>query len=203
MNKLKVWDWQTLAPIYYLKPEEIGELKIDWPTYQDAAYLDQLTNLPNRRAFDAILAKAIKEATAQGAGFSMLLFDLDYFKLVNDTYGHIAGDRVLREFSRRVSGALRNTDFCARYGGEEFSILTVVSPRQVFEIGERVRLAVKELPFSIPNHKPVQVNCSFGYAVFPFDAISGEELLDMADKGLYRAKESGRDRGARIECTPI
>ena len=198
MNKLKVWDWQTLPPIYYLKPEEIGELKIDWPTYQDAAYLDQLTNLPNRRAFDAILAKAVKEATAQGAGFSMLLFDLDHFKTVNDTYGHIAGDRVLREFSRRVSGALRSTDICARYGGEEFSILTVVSPQQVFEIGERVRLAVRELPFSIPRQKPIQVTCSFGYAVFPFDAISGEELLDRADRGLYKAKEGGRDREAQI-----
>ena len=92
----------------------------------------------------------------------MLLFDLDHFKAVNDNYGHIAGDRVLRGFFRRVTTALRSTDICTRYGGEEFSILTVVSPRQVFEIGERVRLAVKELPFSIPQHKPIAVTCSFG-----------------------------------------
>jgi diguanylate cyclase (GGDEF)-like protein len=166
--------------------------------YQDAAYLDQLTSLPNRRAFDAILSMAVKEATAQGAGFSMLLFDLDHFKAVNDTYGHPAGDSVLREFSRRVSGALRSTDICTRYGGEEFSILTVVSPGQVFEISERVRQAVKYLPFSIPHHEPIVVTCSFGYAIFPFDAISGEELLEKADKGLYKAKEGGRDRGAQV-----
>ena len=67
MNKLKVWDWQTLPPIYYLKPEEIGELKIDWPTYKDAAYLDQLTSLPNRRAFDAILTNGRQRGYCPGS----------------------------------------------------------------------------------------------------------------------------------------
>jgi diguanylate cyclase (GGDEF)-like protein len=198
LNKIKVGEWNSAPPLYYLKPEDVGQLKINWPVYTDEAYIDQLTNLPNRRAFDKILSAAVKEATAQGAGFSMLLFDLDHFKLVNDTYGHVAGDSILKEFARRISGSLRSTDICSRYGGEEFSILTVASHKKAFEIGERVRLAVKQLLFSIPHHKPIIVTCSFGCAIFPFDASNGQDLLEKTDKALYQAKELGRDRGVQV-----
>ena len=126
-----------------------------------------------------------------------MIFDLDRFKLVNDTYGHVAGDAVLREFARRMNGAIRGTDFCARYGGEEFGMLTVASSK-ASQLGERVRQAMKELPFSIADHEPVDATCSYGYAVFPFDAVNGEDLLKKADSALYRAKESGRDRGCKF-----
>ncbi len=198
MQKLKLREWVVPSPIHLLRPEDVGELAIAWPVYKDDAHIDQLTELPNRRAFDQALSIAIKEATVQVAGFALIIFDLDHFKDVNDTYGHVSGDYVLQEFARRISKSLRSTDICSRYGGEEFSLLTVVSPGKVFEIGERVRLAVRQSPFSLPHNDPITVTCSFGCAVFPFNAVSGEELLEKADKALYRAKESGRDRGCQL-----
>ncbi|MGI9862527.1 GGDEF domain-containing protein [Moorella naiadis] len=189
--------WQVLSPakLLGLKPE--GDLTIEWPGYEDGQYRDHLTDLPNRRAFDDALSRAVKEACRQWATFGLIMMDIDHFKKVNDTYGHPAGDSVLKIFAGRISASVKSGDFAARYGGEEFAV--IVTTRKVFEVGERVRLAVAGAPFSLGEKMAINVTCSFGCALFPEDADTGEKLLEAADRALYAAKEAGRNRGKNYQ----
>ncbi|MDN5348378.1 MAG: two-component system, cell cycle response regulator [Clostridia bacterium] len=195
MRKLNLASWQVLSPskLLGLKPE--SDLTIEWPGYEDGQYRDHLTGLPNRRAFDDALSRAVKEACRQWASFGLIMMDIDHFKKVNDTYGHPAGDSVLKIFAGRVLAAVKSQDFVARYGGEEFAVIVTTS--KAFEVGERVRLAVAVAPFSLGEGMAMNVTCSFGCALFPEDADTGEKLLEAADKTLYAAKEAGRNQGKK------
>lgn len=197
MEKLNLRDWRYPSPLSVLKPDEIQDLKITWPHYDNEALVDLLTGLPNRRAFEKALSLAEKEASVQGAGFALLLLDIDFFKNVNDVHGHVAGDRVLKQFAERMLRELRRSDLAARYGGEEFAVLTTAC-RKAFDIGERIRDAVFREAFFTPEGKQLALSCSFGCALFPFDSFSADELLKKADHALYEAKRSGRNRGKRF-----
>ncbi|BBH22367.1 cell signaling regulator [Paenibacillus baekrokdamisoli] len=151
------------------------------------AMTDPLTGLTNRRMFELISSKWIEDQTP----FSMLLIDVDRFKLVNDTYGHLVGDDVLKELARTIALFVRPDDVCCRYGGEEFVVLLrETAAREAFLAAERIRMFMENS--DNPTSKPLTV--SIGIAEFPIQAESSDELFQLADKALYRAKETGRNR---------
>ncbi|WP_428911089.1 sensor domain-containing diguanylate cyclase [Niallia sp. Krafla_26] len=148
---------------------------------------DGLTNLGNRRSFDLI----IKDWFDHQIPFSLVLLDIDYFKKVNDTFGHLAGDDVLRHLSSFMQNTSREEDFCFRYGGEEFAILTTVkSEEDVFKIAERIRIGFAESP----NPTGEKITISFGISSYRIEDEKPEDVIKRADIALYQSKENGRNQ---------
>jgi diguanylate cyclase (GGDEF)-like protein len=162
---------------------------------EQLAVMDSLTGLYNRRFLDAELQLELDRGARSQQPVGILLCDLDHFKQVNDRYGHLVGDSVLREVARRLLGAVRNGDLVARYGGEEFVVLLPGGGKeQLKEIGERCRRAFDETPFFLPKGHKTTVTISIGGACWPKDAGSAHHLFEVADRALYRAKGQGRNR---------
>jgi diguanylate cyclase (GGDEF)-like protein len=157
-----------------------------------ASRTDALTGLPNRRHLDEELGRQNAIARRHADPISLLLLDIDHFKLVNDSYGHPAGDQVLREFARRLSDQLRAGDVGGRWGGEEF---LVILPRTgldgAIRLGERIRAATCATPIATAAHS-VAVTVSGGCALGPTAAV--EDLVSETDTRLYEAKAGGRNR---------
>ena len=169
-----------------------------------ASVTDFLTGSHNHRYFQQELRRELELAHRIGYPVSLLILDLDYFKGVNDVYGHLCGDRVLQLLAGRLKLELRNTDHLARYGGEEFAVILPGSPALAArEVGERLRRAVAETPFLVedrreaggesPSLGPLHLTVSIGVAAFPANAAGPRELVAAADRGLYQAKSNGRD----------
>ncbi len=157
------------------------------------ATLDALTNLNNRRQFETRLKQEIAITKRQNNPLCAMMIDVDFFKKVNDTYGHASGDEVLRIVASIIKAQLRESDIPARYGGEEFAVLLPYTHIQEAEIvGERLRKAVEETVVSLDNLN-INVTISMGLAEYMPDE-TGEELFERADKALYEAKEGGRNR---------
>lgn len=151
---------------------------------------DQLTGLWNRRAFDHRLEEAVARIDRHEGRFSLLLIDLDHFKGVNDHYGHVVGDEVLKRFADVLHERLRQNDVDARWGGEEFAVLADgASLDNAFALAEHIRQAIEDTPFE----KPPQVTVSIGVAEFQ-TGDSADSLLARADDALYEAKRTGRNR---------
>jgi len=166
---------------------------------------DTLTGCYNRAYMDEHLPKELKRAIRYGRPMSLILIDVDHFKAVNDTYGHLAGDQVLKRLVETINESIRgDVDWVARYGGEEF---VVVFPETAFEkaklLAERLRMEVsqRKIPF---KEEEIRITASFGVAGFTSSRsmrdISYEAILSLADKSLYQAKEEGRNR---IKGRPI
>jgi two-component system, cell cycle response regulator len=160
------------------------------------ALTDELTGLYNRRFLLAHLDELVARINHDGIGAAVLLFDIDHFKRVNDTYGHAAGDEVLRELATRATNTVRSVDLVARLGGEEFVVvMPETGPAIAAAVAERLRLAVANLPFTTrAGGGSLRITVSIGVTT----AIAGSEdrdrLLKRADDALYRAKAEGRDR---------
>ena len=167
---------------------------------------DALTGLWNRRAIFDLLARETARTKRGGKPFSVILADIDHFKRVNDTYGHVAGDAVLREVAERMRAAVRPYDDVGRYGGEEFlAILTECSQAEAANVAERMRAQIAGEPVAIPQGT-ISVTISLGVATAaaPQDA-DGTATVRSADAALYRAKEAGRNRvqvTAENTCRP-
>jgi diguanylate cyclase (GGDEF)-like protein len=149
--------------------------------------LDGLTNLGNRRSFDLI----IKEWFEHQISFSIILLDIDHFKKVNDTFGHLAGDDVIRHLSALMQRTSRKEDFCFRYGGEEFVILTNVKREEdVLRIAERLRISFAE------NANPTgqKITISLGISSFRIDDYQPDDIIKRADAALYQSKSNGRNQ---------
>ncbi|UIJ73632.1 PleD family two-component system response regulator [Aurantimonas sp. HBX-1] len=158
------------------------------------AVSDPLTGLHNRRFLETHMARAVAAAQDTGAGFALLMADIDHFKRINDNWGHDAGDRVLQEFATRLSHCLRSSDLACRFGGEEFAILMIEADAQTaVGIAERIRQSVCERPFVIDGNSIV-VTVSEGLAVFEPGRDDAQSLLKRADAALYAAKRAGRNR---------
>lgn len=157
------------------------------------AVTDELTGLFNRRQFTATLNKQIENAKKAARPFGLLLIDIDHFKKINDTYGHLAGDEILKKFSEVSKLCLRDSDFMARYGGEEFVVLLPnVTMEILMECSERIRSCVHTI--SLDNaDKGKTITVSIGATHYHLSEPS-EEVMARADAALYLAKEQGRNR---------
>jgi two-component system, cell cycle response regulator len=162
----------------------------------EMAITDALTGLFNRRYMETHLATLLEQAASRGKPLSVLILDIDYFKSINDSHGHDAGDDVLREFSVRIRKSIRNIDLACRYGGEEFVIVMPETDMSVAAmVAERIRRRIATEPFSIQNGaRQLDVTISIGIAALAGPADSAAAVLKRADTALYRAKRDGRNR---------
>jgi diguanylate cyclase (GGDEF)-like protein len=163
---------------------------------EELMVLDEKTGLHNFGEFQRRLKAEWKRAERYKIPLSLILFDLDKFKQVNDTLGHQAGDRALQEFATLVTGGARANDVAARYGGEEFAIiLPHTDGEMALRVAERIRLAVSEFLF-LGEQRPLRITVSGGVATYQSspDIKSVDALVRAADRALYQAKERGRNR---------
>ena len=162
----------------------------------DAAVTDGLTGLHNRRYLDVHLATMFDAASRRGAPLALLLLDIDRFKSINDTWGHEAGDDVLREFAVRVRGMTRGVDLVARYGGEEIVVVIPdASAEEARFVAERIRERIGGQPFTVHRGgRRIDVTVSIGVSARERSDESSAEIVKRADLALYRAKETGRNR---------
>jgi two-component system, cell cycle response regulator len=160
------------------------------------ALSDPLTNLGNRRALEWDMPRVIGNARARALPISVMIMDVDFFKRINDTHGHLVGDRALEILATRLQHNLRLYDTPYRYGGEEFVIiLSDTDGKEAEAIANRVCQLIREQPFVIDNNLALNVTISAGTATLqPEDDIKGLSFLERADQRLLRAKTSGRDR---------
>ena len=168
-------------------------------TSYDRGNIDGLTQILNKNASLGQLAESFKKAKLTETQLSLIVFDLDYFKKVNDTYGHQVGDYVLREVSSVVKNQLiRSGDTFGRYGGEEFVIILFGSPLQrACDVAERIRSTIEKHEFSFAG-KTIGVTVSLGVAALSIDTQNPEALFAKADKALYISKNSGRNRVSTV-----
>ncbi|HUO26612.1 MAG TPA: diguanylate cyclase [Candidatus Aquilonibacter sp.] len=156
------------------------------------AYLDGLTGIFNRRFFELRIMEEIERARRYGTGMALIMADIDQFKRLNDEFGHLLGDEVLRQVSSLFHQQLRKIDVVCRYGGEEFAILlTQTGAEQALNVAEKLRRTVESWQF--PG-VPSTVTISAGTAAFPEHGFTRDELVSAADRGLYAAKQTGRNR---------
>lgn len=163
----------------------------------DLAEKDPLTGMNNRLSLDAIADRYMQRAERQGMPLSIMLFDLDYFKRVNDEFGHQVGDRALSEIARRIGRIIRGEDVAFRFGGEEFlALLPGASLEQAERIAERLRTAIGEEPVQIDKHR-LALTASFGVVQYMPGRENWDDCVKRVDDALYRAKRGGRDRISR------
>lgn len=172
------------------------ELQRDLDQVRKEALTDSLTNLSNRKAFDAEIRKIAKESAENGETFSLVMMDIDYFKSFNDSYGHQVGDQVLRLVARTLVEGVKGKDMAARFGGEEFAlILPETNSQGALKVADNLRKAVagKEVINRNTGDKLGRITMSGGVAQFiPGESI--EDLIERADAALYTAKHNGRNQ---------
>ena len=172
---------------------EITERKKLQTHLEYLSYHDPLTGIPNRRLFKERLEQALKEANRYQHKLVVMYMDMDKFKQINDNLGHEIGDKLLKEFSKRVKSHLRESDTFARQGGDEFTILLSRVPEESVanKVAERILASLQE-PWDIEGHV-FQTTSSIGIAVYPKDGVTRNGLLKHADTALYKAKKDGRN----------
>jgi diguanylate cyclase (GGDEF)-like protein len=156
---------------------------------------DGLTNLYNHRYFQEILGKEMARAKRYNTSLSLIMFDIDYFKEVNDSFGHPAGDEVLINLSRAISKAIRPSDIIARYGGEEFVvILPETSEKGLKVFAERLRRCAASVETTI-NQKSIRITISCGGGhLLPSSNVTQQNFIHTVDQGLFLSKKNGRNR---------
>ncbi len=165
--------------------EEISKL-------YDLAHYDTLTQVPNRFLFNIKLDEAIEKAKIQRDKVTLFFIDLDNFKLINDTYGHSQGDKVLQTIAGNIKKIIRSQDTIARIGGDEFALIILSSSDEEY-IDKLAQRIIKATTYGIElNNKPIEVTCSIGISQYPDDANSKNNLIHFADQAMYRAKGSGK-----------
>jgi diguanylate cyclase (GGDEF)-like protein len=171
-------------------------------TLRSQSIRDPLTGLFNRRYMEESLAREVLRASRTNLTIGILLFDIDQFKQYNDTFGHEAGDAVMREVGAVLQKQVRGDDIACRFGGEEFVlILPGVSVGVAGERAELLRDAVRGLTVNFHGQTLGTITVSIGVAIYPLHGSNAESVVECADKALYMAKESGRDRA--VLATPI
>ncbi|WP_338762895.1 diguanylate cyclase [Massilia sp. METH4] len=162
--------------------------------------IDPLTQLYNRRYLDETLKRELSRAARRGTPLAVIMLDLDHFKRVNDTFGHEAGDLLLRNVGRVLLQSIRGSDVACRYGGEELVVLLPdCSLETAIARAERMRQAIRNLNLTV-NKDVLSASASFGVAAYPHHGDSAEALLQAADAAMYRAKHGGRDR---VDVAPV
>ncbi|MCK5576118.1 MAG: PleD family two-component system response regulator [Sphingomonadales bacterium] len=170
------------------------------------ATTDAVTGLYNRHYMSSHLDTLVASAVESAKPLSVAILDIDLFKIVNDTYGHAAGDEVLNEFARRITHNIRGVDLAARYGGEEFVVIFPETDAKTAEfVCERLRAAIADNAFKISSHdEPISITVSIGFTCMVGGVTrSSGELLELADQGLYKAKHSGRNQVAYTDISEL
>ncbi|MFP1631377.1 PleD family two-component system response regulator [Zhengella sp. ZM62] len=161
----------------------------------EMAVTDPLTGMHNRRYLDTHLQRLYERARTRGRPLSVMMTDLDRFKLVNDTHGHDAGDEVIREFARRIRRHVRGADLACRYGGEEFAIIMPDTPPEIAnKVAERLRVQIEGAAFDIGQGRQLDVTVSIGVASLLGSDESALQIMKRADEALYEAKNTGRNK---------
>ena len=173
------------------------ELMVKNETLARLSTSDPVTGLRTRRYVDEVLSIEFLRARRYGTPVSVIMADLDHFKKVNDTYGHLAGDAVLNGVSGLLLAGLRATDVGGRYGGEEFLVvLNHTEVKGAYTVAERWRQAVEDQTFEGQNHRKVDVRISLGVASLRSEMMGPDDLVAAADEALYSAKDGGRNQVA-------
>ncbi|AMW04107.1 diguanylate cyclase [Gemmatimonas phototrophica] len=188
----------TAAVAVIQRAQMVESTMADNARLEQLAQTDPLTQLLNRRALTERITAEMERALRYDSTLALLMIDLDHFKRVNDTYGHLVGDDVLRDVAQLLSDTIRGSDIVARYGGEEFLVLLPETDDAGAEsFADRIRAAVEEHQFASDSlgGEPLRLTASVGVAVYPAARIeSVEDLFARADAALYRAKADGRNR---------
>lgn len=162
---------------------------------RELVHRDGLTGVLNHATLMAELEHAIAFADRHGEPLAFLMLDLDHFKRINDTYGHMIGDQVLMHVTRVFKRTIRGSDLLGRYGGEEFGIiLRKCPPANARAIAEKLRVALAEAPITLQDADPIPLHVSIGVGCFPGSGTTSTQVASAADRALYRAKSSGRNR---------
>src|ERR671923_190752 len=190
---------------FVLAPLILVHRSLSVPALQAEARVDPKTGLFNARHFAAALNEEIGRAQRFERPMSLIMADLDLLRDINNSYGHLAGDAVLKGIAEVFRAQLRHYDVPARFGGEEFSILLPETPpEQALEIAERIRRAVAERTFDVEtSSEPIRATVSIGVAGFPKDGTDANELIHQADLAVYRAKLQGRNRVLGASSEPL
>jgi diguanylate cyclase (GGDEF)-like protein len=167
--------------------------------FEDLAVIDHKTGLLNVAAWYDRARRQLARAVRDGTSFGVLMIDLDHFKRVNDTFGHLAGDEVLKAIARLLENEIRKHDSAGRFGGEEFAVLVPDSSRpEILAIAERLRSRITELALAVPTdtgpHTVANLSASIGVTIYPAGGTTLEQLLLCADRGVYTAKSNGRNQ---------
>jgi len=207
VNIFKYWAFRDLALrgmffrffVYFLTGLGLGYLsnleKKLKESLKNLAYYDELTGCVNFRWTMRILEREFRRAQRYKKELSIIMVDIDHFKKINDTYGHLAGNVILKEFAHILQENVRSIDVVGRYGGEEFLIiLPEAGLHQAQIVGERIKEKLSEKEIKISQKDTIKIKFSAGIASFPYNATSVSELMTVADNALYRAKKAGRDR---------
>jgi diguanylate cyclase (GGDEF)-like protein len=169
---------------------------------EELTVTDDLTQLYNSRYLNLVLRKETKRASRSGRPLSLLFLDLDGFKSINDTHGHLFGSRALVEAAGLIRGSARETDVVARFGGDEFAlILPDTGAEGAYAVGERARVRIAEYRFLAGDGLDIHLTASVGVATLPDVAASAEELVQAADMAMYRVKETGKN-GIQAAAAP-
>jgi diguanylate cyclase (GGDEF)-like protein len=187
-------DWRVLSILANLTAIAVKNVYLHQKTAV-MAITDSLTGVYSHGYFQALLHEKLAEQEKLGKPASLLMVDLDWFKKVNDTFGHPQGDRVLAQLARVIQNILTPKDILARYGGDEFVIFVKdCNKMAAVALAERIRKTIQDVPFLILNgERTIHLSVSIGVATFPEDG-SGSQLLESADKALYQAKQLGRNK---------
>lgn len=193
-------------PVDFSAPDQI--VPVRFPLLASAlktqSVRDPLTGRYNRRYLEETLEREVRRAGRAVQALDVLMIDLDYFKTFNDTYGHEAGDSVLRETASLLSAGIRAEDFVCRFGGEEFVIVLPTADKEASRArAERLRLKMRGLTVMHQGRSLGMVTISVGVAAFPEHGTSPKELMAAADAALYQAKRGGRDQVAMALPKPV
>ncbi len=174
--------------------KEIEQVQQQRTHLERETFLDPLTRIPNRRAYDLRIKEELQRYHRYQHSFSLLLFDVDHFKKVNDNYGHWAGDKCLKEAIKRIKPVMRESDFLARYGGEEFTIILPGTDKESARaVAERLRVMIEKTHFMFRGQK-IPLTISVGVAQIEPSDINQQVLFSRVDAAMYLAKRSGRNQ---------
>ena len=200
-----LWGWNPLLLPMAVAPLLLIHRSLSVPALQQEARIDPKTGLFNPRHFSGALREELERARRSGSPLSVIMADLDLLRDINNAYGHLAGDAVLRGIADVFQLHLRHTDTPARFGGEEFAILLPeTAPHEAIEIAERIRRAVAEQHFEVEtSSEPITATISLGVACYPKDGADANEIIHQADLAVYRAKLQGRNRVLGASSEPV
>lgn len=183
----------SIRMIYKVVSSALNNLEM-YEKVEELSNVDGLTGLYNRRYFQDMIDRMVMEASRTGIPLSIIMLDIDHFKIVNDTYGHKAGDDVIRFLSRTVKNNVRKVDVAARYGGEEFVVLLHnTNIDGAFRLAEKIRILVKDSTINADGSQ-INITASFGISSFPSLSLSSGDLVKNSDQALYFSKENGRNK---------